>query len=105
MDNNNLDITKILKKYPDKIPIILISKNKNVKLDKYKYLVNLQIPMGMFIFTLLKNNNLKNSHGIYLTTTELIMVNSQDTAEYLYYKYKSDNGALYLNINTENTFG
>ena len=101
MDN----IERILKRYPDRIPVILIPLNKDIGLKKYKYLVHPTIKIGHFIYTLLLNNNLKSSSGIYLTTQKGNMISTQDTFEYLYHNFKSNDEALYLNVIKENVFG
>ncbi len=103
MDNNR--VLEILKKYPNRIPVILNVVNKEIKLQKNKFLVYPSLMVGMFIYTLLHNNNLKSSDSIYLTTQNGIMISTKDTFEYLHHNYKNIDNILYLNCIKENVFG
>ena len=53
----NKEATRILEKYPDRIPIILEkNKDSDIKLiEKTKYLVPRNMVMTQFIFTIRKN--------------------------------------------------
>ena len=98
---------RVLKKYPDRLPIICeqYSKSKNIaKIDKNKYLVPQDLTMGQFIYIIRNRLNLPAEHALYLiingiipSTTELIST--------IYNNYKDKDGFLYVEYTNENTFG
>lgn len=100
---------KMLSKYPDKIPVILqkgIDKNnKNINLDKTKYLVPHDLTVTQFIYTIRKRINLKQDQAIFMFFNNNLVNSSMLMSEvYKIYKNKEDN-FLYGTISTESTFG
>ena len=70
---------KILKKYPDRVPVYVNKKEgSNVEeITKHKYLVPKEMTMGNFIYVLRKNINLNSSQGLVLFVDKLIFSNSE----------------------------
>jgi GABA(A) receptor-associated protein len=100
------EVEILRKKYPSNIPIIVICKD-NLKLNKNKYLVNGEITLGQFLFTLRKrlNKTLSESDGLFIFAGNIIPPSSEMLSE-IYNKYKDMNtGMLYLTLCKENTFG
>ena len=62
-----IESSKILEKYPDRIPII-IEKDKKSKLkniDKNKYLVPKNMTLGQFIYVIRKRIDLDSSEALF----------------------------------------
>ena len=58
LEQRKEESNKILERYPDRIPIICETLDKNApKLDKKKFLVPCDLTMGQFMFILRKRNN------------------------------------------------
>lgn len=100
------EVEILKKKYPSSIPIVIISKD-NLKLNKCKYLVNGEITLGQFLFTLRKRitSGFSESDGLFLFANETIPPSSENIMQ-IYNNHKdSKTGMLYLTLCKENTFG
>tara|TARA_Y100001958_G_C21239591_1_gene566877 strand:- start:1401 stop:1745 length:345 start_codon:yes stop_codon:yes gene_type:complete len=96
---------KILEKYPDKIPLIVEkSKNCEYDIDKNKYLVPKDIKMQQLIFIIRKRIKIKDSESIFIYVNNVLPPSSSYISE-IYDNNKDDDGFLYINYSTENTFG
>lgn len=105
--NNSLekriDLSKdILKKYPDKIPII--AEGRGISLNKYKFIVNKSSDFSYFMLILKKFVNLKPDQAIFIFINNIIP-SGNETIGSIYQKYKDNDGFLYCTITTESTFG
>jgi len=100
--------SRILKKYPDRIPIICeksISKRDNIpSIDKNKYLVPFDLTVGQFMYIIRKRINLKSEEAIFLFISNFIAPSSAIIGD-IYQNYKDDDGFLYIQYSKENTFG
>ena len=94
---------KILKKYSDRIPIIVDCK-KGISIDKNKYIVPNDLNLGQFAFVLRKRISIAPSEAIFLFCNNLLVNNSQNLND-LYNKNKDEDGFLYIYVALENTFG
>ena len=96
---------KILEKYPDKIPLIVEkSKNCEYDIDKNKYLVPKDIKMQQLIFIIRKRIKIKDSESIFIYVNNVLPPSASYISE-IYDNNKDDDGFLYINYSTENTFG
>lgn len=96
---------KILSRYPDRIPIICETLDKNApKLDKKKFLVPYDLTMGQFMFILRKRIKLKQEEAIYLFVNNTICTSST-IMNTIYQEHKDEDGFLYIKYNGESTFG
>jgi len=97
--------TKIMKKFPDRVPIIVESRSKKIVLDKKKFLVPRDLILGQFLFVIRKRiQNIKSTDGIFL----IINKNSPKTSSTineLYEEHKDPDGFLYVDVTIESTFG
>ena len=104
-DTRKSESTRILSKYPDKIPIICEKSGRNVPdLDKYKFLVPDDITMGQFMFILRKRLELSPEKAIYLFAGNSIMSSSKLMSQ-IYDEFKDEDGFLYFKYSSESTFG
>ena len=94
------------KKYPDKIPII-VNRFKNSDIEevkKKKYLVNKLLNLSQFMMIFKKNLTVDQSTAIFLTINSEIVPNNVAISS-IYESHKNDDGFLYIDYSTENTFG
>jgi GABA(A) receptor-associated protein len=97
---------KVLYNYPDKVPVICEKDRRlqNCGIKKRKYLVSRDLTIGQFIFIIRNNVQMRHDMGLFLFTNGIIP-SSSDTIEYIYNKFKDNDGFLYINYAFENTFG
>lgn len=98
--------TNILKKYPDRIPII-VEKYKNSKIndiDKCKYLVPKDMTIGQFLFVIRKRINLDPKNALFITVNNGLVTGSRNIG-IIYEDHCDEDGFLYVVYTTENTFG
>jgi GABA(A) receptor-associated protein len=105
LEHRKNESSKILERYPDRIPIICETLDKKApKLDKKKFLVPCDLTMGQFMFILRKRINLKQEEAIYLFVNNTICPSSALMSS-IYDKNIDEDGFLYIKYNGESTFG
>ena len=98
--------SRILLKYPTRIPII-VEKHKNCKLkeiNKTKYLVPKDMLMNQFIYVIRKRIELEPSDSLFVMTANQLASSNMTMGE-IYEKYCEEDGFLYITYTSENTFG
>ena len=100
------DSQSVIKKYPERIPIIvqLGDKSELPKIDKIKYLVPRDMTMSQFSFVVRKRIKLEPSQAIFITINNTLVTNSKLLSE-IYEENKDPDGFLYVTYTGENTFG
>jgi GABA(A) receptor-associated protein len=100
--------TRIMKKYPDRVPVI-VSKSDHCKLpdiDKTKYLVPKDITMGQFMYIIRKRIKLKSTQALFLFFNDgMIVANSQPFGKIYEMYHSKEDGFLHCKYSAENTFG
>jgi len=98
--------SRILNKYPDRIPVICEkSKNCNMdEIDKHKYLVPIDLTCGQFIYVIRKRLKLSAEKANFIIINGSIPPTATTIAE-IYYKNKNEDGFLYITYTSENVFG
>ena len=105
----NTEATKIMKRYPDRIPVICEKNRHDVscpEIDKHKYLVPHDITVGQFIYVIRKRIRLPASSALFLFVGEdaiLLPINLEMLD--VYHRYKNKDGFLYILYSKENVFG
>jgi len=98
--------SKILNKYPDRVPIICERMSKQiVKLDKTKFLCPRDLNMGNFMYIIRKRMKLSSEKSIYLFVGKSVLAPSSKNIDSIYEKYKDKDGFLYIGYDSESTFG
>lgn len=106
LDQRKSECKRIINKYPDRIPII-VSKCKNCKLsdiDKEKYLVPKDMNLGQFIYVIRKRIKLESSQALFIMVQNSLQPSNKLIDE-IYEKLKDEDGFLYIQYSSENTFG
>jgi GABA(A) receptor-associated protein len=106
VEDRTNESSKIIAKYPQRIPII-VEKAKGCRLkdiQKNKYLAPRDMAMCQFVFTVRKKIELQPSEAIFLMVDGHLVQSSILLAE-VYEKHKDEDGFLYMIYTSENTFG
>lgn len=94
---------KLVKKYPDKIPVI-VNHIQN-KLIRTKYIVPADITVFDMISHVRKmNDSLEPNEGLFFFANNMLITPSMLMSE-LYTKHKAEDKFLYITCASENTFG
>lgn len=101
------DVERVLKKYPNRVPVFIDrTKNKCTipEIDKKKFLVPCEMTIGHLMYIIRKRIKLKPEQALFIFINNTLPPNSE-TVENMYITHKSNDGFLYINYSTENTFG
>jgi GABA(A) receptor-associated protein len=105
LHSKKLEYSKIAKKYPTHIPVIVFASN-DIQLDKNKYLLTNDITVGHFMCILRKRIKLNEDEAIFiLVGNKGVMAPSSQLIHLLYKEHKNECGFLYFTILKESTFG
>ena len=113
LSENISESTRILSKYPDRIPVIIKTKNQKLAkmLKKNKFLVPKDLSIAYLLLSIRKQISMDKSKALFIFCDNTLISGSEMVnVIYNEYKYKhnikqdSDN-FLYLSIEEENTFG
>jgi GABA(A) receptor-associated protein len=105
-DQRLAESSRVLAKYPDRVPIICErnTKAKIEDIDKKKYLVPCDLTSGQFVYVIRKRLNLRAEKAIFLFVNGVIPSSSQNLVA-LYDQHKDLDGFLYITYSDENVFG
>ena len=98
--------SRVLIKYPDRIPIIVCKANDcNLPtIDKQKFLVPKDMTVGQFMYIIRKRIRLKPEKALFLLINNNLLTGGKLIKEV--YEYNKDtDGFLYITYCSENTFG
>ena len=115
MSFNQKKIEEILKKYPNRIPVIITSKtikftDNNKNKNNSNFIIPSNITMAEFIIMIRKRIELLQEESVFVfvidkKTKKDIMVPASSTMETIYSQYKDDNLILKLYFEKEAVFG
>ena len=100
--------TKIIKKYDDRIPIIVTKDPKCATLNdinKNKFLAPSDLTLGQFLVVIRKRINLQESEALFVFVNESTLATTASTIGQLYEDYQDEDGFLYFLYCSENAFG
>ena len=101
-DKRREESERIMDKYPNRLPVIVES--KDFTLDKHKYLVPKNLTIGEFMQVLRKRISIKSEEAIFLIiNNKSPTINS--TMEDIYENDKSECGFLFVSVTRESVFG
>ena len=100
------EATKVLNKYPGKIPVVVTSRDSSLKLDKNKYLVPRELTSAQFLFVIRKRivNGFHPEKALFISVCNQIVPGRICMFD-IYEQYKDPDLFLYINVFEENTFG
>ncbi len=98
---------RILKKFPDRIPII-IEKDPNSdieEIDKNKYLVPLNLQFATFVQVIRKRLQLTSEKGLFIFVGNVMLNSTEATIGQIYEQYRDKSGFLKIFYSGESIFG
>lgn len=96
---------RLLKKYPNSIPIVLKKSGKHTPdIDKTKFIVPRDMQVSQFIYSIRNRIKLREDQAIFIFFRGQL-ANSSSTMYEIYETHKSDDDILYGFYSLENTFG
>ena len=100
------EVEQILKRYPDRIPVIVERMDKNVpEIDKKKFLIpSNNMTVGEFFYVIRKRLRLAPEKTLYLFVKNTLLPQSE-LMSVVYKNYKGNDNYLTLYYGSENTFG
>jgi GABA(A) receptor-associated protein len=105
----NTEATKIIKRYPDRIPVICEKNRHDVscpEIDKHKYLVPHDITVGQFIYVIRKRIRLPASSALFLFVgNDNTLLSPNTLISQAYHNFRNIDGFLYITYSKENVFG
>ena len=97
--------TKIIAKYPDRIPVICERYTKRApKLDRKKYLCPSDLTIGNFMYIIRQRMKLEPEKALYIFVGGSF-VQCSSLLSTVYHHNKDDDGFLYVQYDIESTFG
>lgn len=96
--------TKINSKYPNHIAVIILN-DKDIDIEKNKFLVNGDITMGQFMFTIRKRVKINSEEALFLFLENGQMPPNSELLSIVYNNNKSKSGFLILKLKKESVFG
>lgn len=104
-ERRKAESTKIMQKYPDRIPIIVErASTTDPDIIMHKYLIPRDFTLGEVHFAIRKNTNLTQTDGIFFFINNK-MLTVTDVLGNVYSKERDDDGFLYVKYQVENAFG
>jgi len=99
--------TKILNKYPTRIPIIIERSRKCAlnDINKTKFLVPDTLTVGQFLMIIRSRIVLENEESLFIFINDSILPTTSQLLSTIYHEHKNEDGFLYLSYCSENTFG
>jgi GABA(A) receptor-associated protein len=107
-ENRIIHSTALLKKYPDRVPVV-IRRNSNDKIlrdiDKEKYLIPKNLQVNEIQVIIRKKITLDSKQALFIFVGNGVLVPMNVSIEEIYNSYKNNDGFLYIIYTAENTFG
>lgn len=99
------EYTRIHRKYPDRIPVILQKGNRLAPdIDRNKYLVPRDITFSSFVGVVRQRLKMKPDEALFILVNNSLVTQTELMSN-VYNKYKSPEGFLLLEYTLESTFG
>ncbi len=107
-EHRQREANQVLERYPDRVPVI-IERSKNCTniniIDKRKYLVPIDITMSQFLWIIRRRLYLNESTALFLFNQCGTVFQNTQLISNIYEESKDEDGFLYLQYASENTFG
>lgn len=109
LDQRLEESTRILAKYPTRIPVI-VERSKNCsndipQLDKNKYLIPDDLTIGQFMYVIRKRMKINSEKALYIILDNGVIPASSQIVRNIYDQYKGKDQFLCFNYSGESTFG
>jgi GABA(A) receptor-associated protein len=97
--------TKVLNKYPERIPVVVEPLTNDIpSIDKNKFIVSKDMTFGQFIYIIRKRLKIESDVALFFSVNGSLCTSSSDIGT-IYAEKKNEDNFLYIKYTTENTFG
>lgn len=106
-EERNREAERIMKKYTNRIPIVVeIAPNTTSlpPLDKNKYLVPSDITIGQFLYVIRKRVQIDSTEALFIFINKTLP-NHSDLIVNIYENHADKDGFLYIQLSSESTYG
>lgn len=105
-DKRKKEADRIIKKYPERIPVICEKAQQSdiSDIDKKKYLVPSDLTVGQFVYVIRKRIKLEPEKAIFIFVNNTLPSTAALMSQ-IYKDHKDEDGFLYVTYSGENTFG
>lgn len=105
--NNNYGqyVSKILRKYPDKVPVIFTPSDGAPNIDKRKFIMPRDLMVSQLTYIVRQKVKLDPEKGMYIFFGKNNIASSNMLLSEVYERYRDKDGVLYATYSIENTFG
>ena len=106
LEERKTESARIRRMYADRIPVIIekVAGTDVPEIDKNKFLVPSELTISQLVYVVRKRVKLTPEKAIFLFCKGIVP-NSSELLSKTYEENKDEDGFLYLNYCTENTFG
>lgn len=104
-NDRKYESSRMVEKYPDRVPCIIEHIDPKVRLDKSKYLVPVDLTVGQFIYVIRKRININDVEALFMFTATNVIPPTSCLMGKLHEDFKDEDGFLYLKVGPENVFG
>lgn len=101
---NSEYVLKLLRKHPDKVPVIFIPSSNTPEINKRKFIIPRDLLVAQLLYIIRQKIKLEPEKAIFLFFGNHTVSTNMIMSE-VYERYKDKDGILYVNYSTENTFG
>lgn len=98
-------VSKILRKYPDKVPVIFMPSGNVPEIDKRKFIIPRDLLVSQLSYIVRQKIKLSPEKAMYLFFGKNNLASSNMLLSEVYENYKDKDGILYATYSIENTFG
>lgn len=106
-DKRKEESSRLIKKFPNKIPIILEKSDSSAlpRINKQKFLLPKDITIGQFIYIIRSKIKLDASQSIFIFINNYVIPSTNQTIGDVYIDHADKDGYLYITYSAEQTFG
>jgi GABA(A) receptor-associated protein len=103
IEERKMESSRIIEKYPNRIPCILSS--SQIQIKKNKFLVPELLTLGQFVYIIRKKIRLSPEKAIFIFINGTKLCSGSAVLSDIYKQNKNEDGFLYLVMSEENSFG
>lgn len=106
-DKRKCESNRIIKKYPDKVPVIIERSDSSdiSDIDKHKWLIQEDITFGQLLLTIRRRIKLDQCDAIFIFINDNYVPNNNENIGLAYNKHKDLDGFLYIAYSKEKCYG
>ena len=105
-EERSILIQGIIRRHPDRIPVIVGSCSPGFTLKKCKFMTYQHVKFSEFMFHISKNSSLNScEQALFYMVNDKHLISCSQTMGEIYQQHKTSCGCLYIVCRAESTFG